>query len=154
MRKLPIFFLLFAACAATPVYLNNSEEYSVNFPNKMIEIKDIDLDNVLPVVEKVDELVAAGEKTILFKIHSGGGQIGLGIALINHIEDLKKKEGLRVQCVVDWYAMSMAYTILQGVCDDRFMTKRAILLAHNGSGGAERYCRSNVRRRCYVKCSK
>ena len=104
------------------------------FPKRMIEISEIDDAPLAAVLAKVDELVAAGDRTIMFRINSYGGGVAAGYDFIQSIEEHQKR-GVKVICVVDTKAMSMGFAFLQGFCDERLMTKRSILLAHRASTG-------------------
>lgn len=105
---------------------------------KVIIIGDIDDTLLAPVIKKFDERAAAGDKEILFRINSFGGVIFSGLDFIQHIEDSKKKYGIRTKCYVDTRAYSMGAVILESaVCDERYMTKRSSLLFHQASTGAE-----------------
>lgn len=103
----------------------------------MIEIGDVTEENIALSQARFDERVALGDKTILFRINSFGGSVYTGLDFIQHVEQVKKAFGLRVQCVVDVKAMSMGFVFLQSFCDERYMTKRAVLLAHNTSATAK-----------------
>jgi ATP-dependent protease ClpP protease subunit len=99
-----------------------------------IEIKDFSEDDLPPAQKKFDERVEAGDKHIVFVINSFGGAVFQGWDFIKHVEDAKKKFGFTTTCIVDVKAYSMGYVMLQsGACDDRKMTTRATLLAHEGS---------------------
>jgi ATP-dependent protease ClpP protease subunit len=100
----------------------------------MIEIKDVDAESLAPAQAKFDERVAAGDTDIWFRINSFGGSIFDGMDFIQHIGDAKVASGkVHVTCVVDTKAMSMGFVFLETFCDSRYMTKRSLLLAHNGS---------------------
>jgi ATP-dependent protease ClpP protease subunit len=101
---------------------------------KAIDITDFDSTHIGPEQSKFDERVAAGDKEIIFRINSFGGSIFDGNDFIQHIEDAKKEHGIHTVCMVDTKAMSMGFVFLQsGACDQREMTDRSVLLAHNGS---------------------
>lgn len=108
-------------------------------PGLMIQVGAFDEAHLKPALDKFNERVAAGDKKILFKVNSNGGSLFEGMEFIQTMEDVKKSTpGLIVECTVDWRASSMGFLFLQSeVCDQRFMTKRSFLLAHNGSTSAE-----------------
>ena len=110
----------------------SSDASAGRFPKGMIEITDVNDAALGPVLDKVDSLVAAGEKTVMFRINSYGGNVAAGLDFIQAIEEFQKK-GVKVICVVDTKAMSMGFAILQAVCNERLMTKRSVLLAHKAS---------------------
>jgi len=64
-------------------------------------------------------------------ITSEGGSVVSGMRLILAIEDIRAKNKLRVHCIADMFALSMAAAILEsGACDDRAMTDRTLILFH------------------------
>jgi ATP-dependent protease ClpP protease subunit len=128
-----VFLSLFLnGCAA-----HASSLISYKFPEKAIEITDIDEVNLGPVVKKFDERVAAGDKVIMLQINSFGGSIFDGMDFIQHVENAKKLNDIQIQCVVNSKAMSMGLVMLESnACDIRLATNYATILAHNGSSGA------------------
>ncbi len=115
------------------------DDYTVLFGKGLIEVgafSDVDLG---PVIKKFDERVAAKDFIITFRIDSFGGDVFAGMDFIQHVEDaVKANPGTIVQCVVDTKAYSMGFAFLQsGACEQRFMTKRSTLLAHNSKGGSK-----------------
>lgn len=130
MRFLATLALLLVACAA-PLRASAS-----SYPSESIPVGDIGRDELGPVVEKFDSFVARGDTHVLFRLDSPGGSIFAGLEFIQHVEQAKKLRPLRVSCVVDVMAASMAAVILEsGVCDERLMTPRSIVLVHRGSIG-------------------
>jgi ATP-dependent protease ClpP protease subunit len=106
---------------------------AAKYPDGMIEIRDINSADLYGPKTKMDELVKAGEKTLMFQINSYGGSIFQGWDFIQAVEQHKKKAKVKVVCAVDVKAYSMGFAFLQSFCDERLMTKRSTLLAHNGS---------------------
>jgi len=102
----------------------------------MIRIGDVEPETLAGVQELFDMRVRAGDRNILFRIDSFGGSIFDGLDFMQHVEDAKKRNNITVTCVVDTHAMSMGFVFLQDFCDTRLMTKRSVLLAHNGSARA------------------
>lgn len=132
MRFLASCALLLVACAA-PLRAS-----ATSYPSQSIPVGDIGRDELGPVVQKFDEFVARGDTHVLFRLDSPGGSIFAGLEFIQHVEEAKKTHPLRVSCVVDTMAASMAAVILEsGVCDERLMTPRSIILVHRGSIGAQ-----------------
>lgn len=85
---------------------------------------------------QIRQLVNAGRREITLRIDSPGGSILEGNRWIRDTEDLKKAYDLRVTCVVDGMAYSMAAVLLESsLCDVRLATTRSTILFHNGSGG-------------------
>jgi ATP-dependent protease ClpP protease subunit len=146
--RLPRFIvaaLLLAGCSTPRVLANggtasystvaveNAVVQSQPLAAGMIEIGAVTAEDLAPAKAKFDELVKAGDKTVLFRINSFGGSVFEGIDFLQYIENTKKTQGIHVQCVVDTKAMSMGFVFLQSFCDERLMTKRSVLLAHNSS---------------------
>lgn len=98
----------------------------------MLDVTDISDEGLAPVLEKATELVDKGADRVLLRINTYGGSIFAGMDFILAMEAFKK-QGVTIQCVVDSKAMSMGFVILQGLCDERLITKRSTLLSHNGS---------------------
>lgn len=106
-------------------------------PGGMIDITTVNEPGLAPVLEKFEERAKAGDPEVWFRINSPGGSVFAGLDFIQKVEDLKREHGTTVVCVVDSKAYSMAFVFLQTFCDDRRMTQRATLLAHNASGSVE-----------------
>jgi ATP-dependent protease ClpP protease subunit len=104
---------------------------------RVIEFGDVDDLNMGRAMRQFDRKVAQGERHIWFRVNSFGGSIFTGLDVIQHIELYKKLYAVDVTCVVDTKAMSMGAVFLESACDKRLMTKRSVLLFHNGSTGAE-----------------
>jgi ATP-dependent protease ClpP protease subunit len=117
------------------VYVDNVEPQPL--AAGMIEIGDVTEDDLAPARAKFDERVAAGDKVVTFRLNSFGGSVFDGMDFIQYVENAKKVNGVHVQCVVDSKAMSMGFAFLQSFCDERLMTKRSLLLAHNSSTRAQ-----------------
>lgn len=118
--------------------LQQSVSADVEQPGGMITVSDFMPDEMLPVMLKFDERVAAGDKTIIFRIDSFGGSVFLGLSAIQYIGDVKRAHNIRTVCIVDTKAMSMAAGFLgSDACDTRLMTSRSTLLYHNASGSGE-----------------
>jgi ATP-dependent protease ClpP protease subunit len=113
-----------------------SLEPSTEAPGWLINIGTVGDADLAPVLKKFDERVAAGDKEIFFRINSFGGSVFDGMDFIMHVEDAKRTSGVHVKCVSDVKSMSMGFAFLQSFCDERLMTKRSILLAHNSSSEA------------------
>jgi ATP-dependent protease ClpP protease subunit len=127
VRLLALAFLI-TGCAVRVAPDQYGHYVAAAKPESVIEVVDFDEDSLDPILDEVE----AAEDLLYFKLNSFGGSIYGGLDLIQAVEEAKKR-GVHVKCVVDQRAMSMAMVLLQAVCDERLMTKRSILLAHNGS---------------------
>lgn len=107
------------------------------FPAGLIDITDIDDAELKPVQAKFDELVAAGERTVMFRINSFGGAVWAGWDFVQHIEDAKKAHDVHVVCALDVKAMSMGAVFLESFCDERLMSRRGLLMFHGAAAGVK-----------------
>lgn len=98
----------------------------------MIELGDFDEDHLPDVTRLFMQAYARKDPVVTFRIDSFGGSVFDGLDLIQLVTDARA-EGMRVRCVVDTKAMSMGFVFLQAACDERYMTKRSVLLSHNAS---------------------
>ncbi len=104
------------------------------YPAKAVYVGDFDDEGILQAASEFMKHVEAKDKTVVFNINSHGGSIFGGLNLIKVIEDFKKSEGIHTVCIVDSYAYSMGFVFLQSsACDERLITTRSTLLAHEGS---------------------
>lgn len=95
-------------------------------------------DEALEGPAKAFKAAAARSKDVTLRIDSPGGSIFAGLRWGRQMEDIKKRNGLHVTCIVDGLAASMAAVILESpLCDERLATSRSLLLFHNGSSGAQ-----------------
>jgi ATP-dependent protease ClpP protease subunit len=138
---LPLLVLL-SACHTPVAFAAPSIKLEVKLtgyqmPDGMIDVLDVASSDLAPAQKKFDELVAGGDKVVMFRINSFGGSVFEGMQFIQHVEDAKRANGVHVMCVVDFKAMSMGFAFMQSFCDDRLMTKRSVLLAHNSSSGVK-----------------
>ena len=122
-----IFFSLLLMCCTPFKFSRPTKEKT-----KLIEIGSFYVEDLAVPVAEIGLQVVAGEKIIFLRIDSLGGEVALGMRFIRYLEDLKRTEGIRVKCVVDLQAQSMAFYFLQAVCDERLATNRAIFMAHKG----------------------
>lgn len=100
----------------------------------MIELGEVNEENLTAVAEKMVERIQAGDRQLVLRLNSPGGSVFDGLSFIQWVEGVKQSTKVRVTCVVDVMAASMAFVILQSpVCDERLMTRRSILLAHEAS---------------------
>lgn len=75
--------------------------------------------------------LALAKDDVTLVITSEGGSVAAGMEFILAVEDLRAKNHLKVHCIADMYALSMAAAILEsGACDDRAMTDRTLILFH------------------------
>lgn len=124
--------VLVSGCASAAPAVRGPAPHSA-FPSGLIPVGDIDADTLPPIQKKFDELVAAGEKTILFRINSFGGAVFAGMDFIQHVEDAARAHGVKIQCVVDSRAMSMGAVFLETFCEERLMTRRSMLMFHGAA---------------------
>lgn len=123
---------LLVGCTGRPVLYNQAQ------PLTSVEVPNFDPDGMSSVYSKFYQHAEAGDKTVFFNINSNGGSVFGGLDLIKAIEDVKKSKGIHTVCVVDTHAFSMGFIFLQsGACDERYMTERSLLLAHNVSASAD-----------------
>ncbi len=142
MIRFPIpFFAVSLLCCATPSTLAPAD-LSASVPRfrygNTIDVGDVQELPMMLAGVKFFELAAAGEKAITLRIDSFGGSIFLGSRWIKALEDVKKRNGIAVTCIVDGAAYSMGAVILESsLCDVRLATTRSTILFHNGSSGAK-----------------
>lgn len=101
----------------------------------MIPVGNFEESEIVPAAQALMTQVADGERQVFFRIDSFGGSVWLGLKFIQLVDEARKA-GVRVSCVVDGKAMSMGFVFLQAACDDRWMTRHSVLLAHQGSSAA------------------
>ena len=142
MTRFPIPFVLLSCCCVTtaPIPPIDTPKAAVvltsyKLPNT-VDLGEIDDEELLVPAARFKKLAERGEKEITLRINSPGGSIFAGHRWGRNMEDLKKRHGLKVTCVVDGMAASMAAVILESpLCDTRLATTRSIILFHNGSSG-------------------
>ncbi len=101
-----------------------------------VDVGDVQEDEMEAAKVAFVKLAGAGAKEITLRIDSHGGSIFLGSRWIRALEDVKKSKDIRVTCIVDGAAYSMAAVILESpLCDHRYATARSTILFHNGSAG-------------------
>lgn len=103
------------------------------FPSGLIPIEDIDSMTLPGIRASFDSRVDAGDKVVLFRINSFGGEVFAGMDFIQHVEDAKHAHDLHIQCVVDSRAMSMGAAFLESFCDERLMTRRSMIMFHGAA---------------------
>jgi len=95
--------------------------------NKYAKSHEIDLRNTLGLLQ---EMVKEGNKEVTLVINSGGGIVDHhSYALINYLKFLPTI-GVRVNCVVDGFAASMALAVYTA-CSHRFATPKSAILWHS-----------------------
>jgi len=72
--------------------------------------------------------VPGQDKTVHIVINSQGGHVETGFQIM-HLMDEAKKRGYRFVCLVEDYAISMAFTIFAN-CDERYAAPYSILMFH------------------------
>jgi len=84
-----------------------------------------------------DILLKQHEKSLTIYIDSGGGSVLAGARIVQTVRDLKKtRPALKVRCYSS-LAASMAFVILQTVCDDRVVGEVSTLMQHQATFGVE-----------------
>ena len=73
----------------------------------------------------LEKIQAAKATSVIIEINSVGGDVDSAILMVKAME----ASTMRLVCVVDAEAASMAYYVLQG-CNVRLMTKRSVLMIH------------------------
>lgn len=139
---IPVLVALFVACscrsgpeirAAGPASMLASADYRYR---NTVDFGEVDTEEMQAAFLTFAKLAERGEKAITLRIHSPGGSIFLGNAWARAVEDIKKRKGITVTCIVDSAAFSMAAVILESpVCDQRLATPRSAILFHNGMSG-------------------
>lgn len=124
LNQSPLYGLLLPRLAAPQLDLSAFD------PTKpiMIEVEEFDAQSIETSLNTLESLKKAGFKDVWVRIDSYGGSVDEGMQLIQAIEGY----GSPVTCVSDTKAMSMGFFLLQA-CDQRLMTKRSILMAHEPS---------------------
>lgn len=124
---------LLSCASSRPPY--RQVEASARYGNT-VDVGDVEEETMATAFLRFSQLAAQGKKEITLRIDSFGGSIFLGNRWAKSVEDVKKAQGIRVTCIVDGAAYSMAAVILESpVCDLRLATARSTILFHNGSGG-------------------
>lgn len=138
MKRVAILMAV-VCCAPThhqskPYFTASSGKYK--FEN-VVDLGDINEEQLAKTARGIQALADSGAGFVTMRINSPGGSIFGGLEFTRNMEDMKKRHGFRVACVVDGVAMSMAAVILESpLCDVRLATNRSLLLFHNGSTGA------------------
>ncbi len=136
MIRLQIVAMLSVLCCATvPSHDWPQVSASFNYSNTVDlgPIQDEQLAMVLIEFQRVTKT----EREVTLRIDSPGGSIFAGQQWTREMEDIKKRRNVRVTCIVDGLAASMAAVILESpLCDLRLATTRSLILFHNGSSGA------------------
>lgn len=100
-----------------------------------VELGEVDETETVAPLAALKLMSQKGNNTATLRIDSPGGSVFVGLRFIRQVTDIKKATGLRVVCVVDGAAYSMAAVILESdVCDVRFATHQSTVLFHNGHG--------------------
>lgn len=103
----------------------------------LIPVGDFEGENIQMTADMVIEQLRGGERHLRFHIDSFGGSVFGGLRLIKLVNMARRELKVRTTCIVDGKAMSMGFVFLQAACDERVMTEGSVLLAHNGSAGAQ-----------------
>jgi ATP-dependent protease ClpP protease subunit len=89
--------------------------------------------NASDFVAAVDSALRSNPKTIIFPIHSPGGDVGEGMPMINKVRELKRK-GVKTIARVDGMAASMA-SVFSSACDETEVTPFCRMMVHEGKVG-------------------
>lgn len=92
--------------------------------------QDVDEDSVGAAKAWLAKVKTTKARYIVMTIDTNGGSVPDGMELVQAMEDV----GVPITCVVDTKALSMGLAIL-GACDNRMMTKRSRLMAHEPATG-------------------
>jgi ATP-dependent Clp protease protease subunit len=85
-------------------------------------------------LQKLDAAKEAGAKHLTIRINSPGGQVGVGLALIQRV----RETGIPTTCVVEDYAISMAAIFLESsACGERVVHAHSLVMFHGVRSGAE-----------------
>lgn len=131
--------LSLSSCAVPHLDIRAQSPARVFKYGNTIELGEItDTDTVEPLAG-LKLLSDGGAREATLRIDSPGGSVFVGLRFIRQVTDLKKQSGMRINCVVDGAAYSMAAVVLESpVCDTRLATPQSTVLFHNGhSSGAE-----------------
>jgi len=80
-------------------------------------------------------LLKQNDKVLTIYIASGGGSVLDGARLVQTVRDLKKvKPAMHIRCYAA-YAASMAFVILQAICDERLVGEVSTLMQHQATFG-------------------
>lgn len=91
----------------------------------MVEVEEFDEPTYDALKGLLPQVKDAGHKEITIRIDSYGGSVHWGMEMMQLLEN----SGMHIRCVVDTKAMSMGFFLLES-CDERLMTKRSTLMAH------------------------
>lgn len=91
----------------------------------MVEVEEFDEPTYNALKALLPKVSGAGHKEITIRIDSYGGSVHWGMEMMQLLEN----SGMHTRCVVDTKAMSMGFFLLES-CDERLMTKRSTLMAH------------------------
>jgi len=140
MKHLTLILLLSmtVACAPTKMSMNANlnepsaqfffETPAVDIPFKdgvIVFDQDVNEESVKGFHKTLKDVLNDKPKNVLVRIQSPGGSVFAGFDMARDIEE----SNVPVICVVDQYAASMAFYILQA-CDVRVMTDRSIIMGH------------------------
>lgn len=131
-RILALFIALLIACAPSVAQSKGDSTRGYRDPAKnsvMTEIQTFSGDEVDALITQLGAWDKSKDVSeIWIRINSNGGSVENGYKLIHWIEQADKK----IVCVADTKAYSMGFFLLES-CDERLMTRRASLMAHEAS---------------------
>lgn len=104
-------------------------EAKAEVPDRHRMLGPMDMNEAFEIVGWLEAAANAGKDRVVLEITSPGGYVRAGYAIAEAIDDAQGK-GVRVACVADELAASAAFFVLQS-CDERYMTKRTVLMTHS-----------------------
>lgn len=101
-------------------------------PPRHVKLGEIDGPNVMAAAVALNEVVQAKDKEITIDISSPGGDVELGLALIELMHQARDQYGVQITCIVapGAYAASMAAVIFETGCSERVMHGDSVLMFH------------------------
>src|SRR5579859_1521821 len=114
--------------ASRPSYLE--ADLPLSEIHQRVDIRAIDDDGLEPVTHKLQAVLAQSNAPdeIVLHIDSPGGEVGAMFRFASLMREVELG-GTNVVCVVDGWAASAAFYLLQN-CTTRVMTDRSALMAH------------------------
>jgi len=130
--------------SAAPLPLTYKSFKDTNPALIMSLTEEVDEYTIDPLIEQLKTFSEKGVKRAYLEISSPGGSVSAGLRFINAIHGARDNFGLKLTCVVDGVAASMA-AIIVSYCDESYMTFGSFLMFHKASysvGGDSEQVRS------------
>lgn len=148
MKSLALVLCLLTVACGAPEY----EMPGASLPR--IQLGRVTDESIARVLAWMDAQEAAGAGELVIDIDSSGGDVDAGFALIRRLDARR----IIVYCVVDGWAASMGFAILQS-CDSRLMTNRSLVMTHeayitNASGGDDAEYLAAVNETLAAQCAR